>query len=85
MIAPEESSRDNNRWMVQLCYGLDGFKAINDTLGHAQGDYLLQIVAPRLQNCVRMSDSVAHWVGMIFCGHRKLIDARNPSLVAEKI
>ncbi|WP_329406452.1 diguanylate cyclase [Nocardia vinacea] len=46
-----------------LFIDMDGFKAINDTLGHAIGDTVLQIVAQRLQRALRGTDLVGRLGG----------------------
>ena len=56
--AIELASRDKTIFAL-LFLDLDGFKSINDTLGHSSGDLLLQTVASQIKSVVRSSDTVA--------------------------
>jgi diguanylate cyclase (GGDEF)-like protein len=54
-----EVARRNGKPFAVLFMDLDGFKAINDSLGHAVGDGLLVAVAQRIRACIRGEDMVA--------------------------
>jgi diguanylate cyclase (GGDEF)-like protein/PAS domain S-box-containing protein len=60
--ALERARRDRVRCAL-LFVDFDDFKVINDTLGHASGDALLQIIATRVQGVVRRSDTAARFGG----------------------
>jgi diguanylate cyclase (GGDEF)-like protein/PAS domain S-box-containing protein len=60
--AVTRSTRVGNPLAV-LFIDLDDFKAVNDTLGHREGDELLRYVAAELAQCVRHSDTVARLGG----------------------
>ena len=65
---------------------LDGFKTVNDTLGHDAGDYVLKQVAQRMLACVRETDTVARVGGdefLIIATEINSLD--NAAQIAEKV
>lgn len=52
-------ARRKKQMAAVMCIDLDRFKVVNDTMGHALGDLLLQSVAERLTGLMRDSDTVA--------------------------
>jgi diguanylate cyclase (GGDEF)-like protein len=68
-----------------LVIDLDYFKVVNDSLGHASGDLLLQAVALRLQAVVRPSDTVARLGGDEFAILCEGASAEQASRVAQRV
>lgn len=56
-------ARRNKSVLALLFIDLDGFKKVNDTLGHSIGDQLLKIVAERLHSSIRETDMAARMGG----------------------
>ena len=61
-LAMASSARSGRQGAI-LFLDLDHFKALNDSLGHDQGDLLLQLVAQRLSFCIREGDTAARFGG----------------------
>lgn len=79
-------AKRSNAKAAFLFIDLDGFKAINDTLGHSAGDAMLKTISFRLKECVRESDIISRQGGDEFLlilsdiKENQLIDS-----VAEKV
>lgn len=64
---------------------MDGFKAVNDRLGHAMGDELLREVAMRLRDVVRDVDAVGRFGGDEFIAIANVSDASGAEAMCERI
>ncbi|MEH6344035.1 MAG: diguanylate cyclase [Bermanella sp.] len=76
--------RDDDVFSVMVM-DLNGFKEINDTLGHHAGDKALQMVAPRLQQQLRSSDTLCRMGGDEFAVVLPKTSSDQALLVAQKM
>jgi diguanylate cyclase (GGDEF)-like protein len=79
------SSERGRKTFALLYLDLDGFKAINDDLGHAIGDQIIEDTARRLEQCVRKDDMVARMGGDEFVVLLRDVTPLDLTKVAEKI
>ncbi|MEV0458652.1 EAL domain-containing protein [Catellatospora methionotrophica] len=84
--AIRQSRRRSGRPFGVLFLDLDGFKVVNDSLGHSAGDRLLKQVAKRIKSTLRESDTVARFGGDEFLVLLDDITApHTPAQVAERL
>lgn len=62
-LATERARRRKDQVFAVLFVDLDGFKAINDSMGHIMGDQLIIQIARRLKACLRTTDTIARLGG----------------------
>ena len=76
----------NGTAIAVLFIDLDHFKDVNDSLGHQIGDALLQVIAKRIEACVRFTDTVSRLGGDEFMIILADLDDRNHiEFIVEKI
>jgi diguanylate cyclase (GGDEF)-like protein len=78
-------SHRDDRGVTVLLIDLDGFKEVNDVLGHHAGDLVLQEVAMRLRGSLRASDTVARLGGDEFAVLLPATDVNRAELAARKL
>ncbi|HYA00208.1 MAG TPA: sensor domain-containing diguanylate cyclase [Candidatus Binatia bacterium] len=79
------NARRSGRGMALFVLDIDGFKALNDSLGHAAGDSILRETAARLQLSVRASDTVARLGGDEFVIVAVNADRSDAELIQRKV
>jgi diguanylate cyclase (GGDEF)-like protein len=78
-----QASRQKKR-VALVFFDVDGFKVINDKLGHANGDKLLQGVAQRLCACLRTADTACRYGGDEFIVMLPEIEGEQSAAVVEQ-
>jgi diguanylate cyclase (GGDEF)-like protein/PAS domain S-box-containing protein len=72
--------------VVVMFLDLDGFKHINDSLGHPTGDNLLQSIAKRLEDCIRTPDTVSRQGGDEFIVLlQEIVHPKDAVVVAKRV
>ena len=80
----QQTERAHADQVAVLFVDLDGFKAINDTLGHAAGDTVLKEVADRLSSVFRQEDMIARYGGDEFIAALRVADASDALELADR-
>jgi diguanylate cyclase (GGDEF)-like protein len=71
--------------LILLLVDIDRFKRVNDDLGHAAGDRLLQMVAKRIEGVMRRSDYLVRWGGEEFLLVCRTTDRDNATYLCKRV
>ncbi len=84
--ATQRARRGQDGLFAVLFLDVDGFKLVNDSMGHHVGDEMLVAIARRLEQCVRGGDIVARLGGDEFAILlERISDVRDAAMVAERV
>jgi diguanylate cyclase (GGDEF)-like protein len=78
-------SSQTRQELIFLLVDIDRFKRVNDDLGHAAGDRLLQVVAKRIESVMRRSDDLVRWGGEEFLLVCRTTDRENASMLCHRV
>ncbi|HTZ47615.1 MAG TPA: diguanylate cyclase [Verrucomicrobiae bacterium] len=71
--------------LIFVLVDIDRFKRVNDEMGHAAGDRLLQEVAKRIQSVMRATDDLVRWGGEEFLLVCRTTDRENAALLCNRV
>jgi diguanylate cyclase (GGDEF)-like protein len=83
-IAPQMDSQPRQE-LIFVLVDIDRFKRVNDELGHASGDRLLQEVAKRIASVMRRSDDLVRWGGEEFLLVCRTTDREHAPLLCQRV
>ena len=84
-MSPTGEPSQSGQELILLLVDIDRFKRVNDDLGHAAGDRLLQMVAKRIEGVMRRSDYLVRWGGEEFLLVCRTTDRDNATFLCKRV
>jgi diguanylate cyclase (GGDEF)-like protein len=84
-LKTNDRKADQRREVIFVLVDIDRFKRVNDEMGHAAGDRLLQEVAKRINGVMRRTDDLVRWGGEEFLLVCRTTDRENAGLLCNRV